>query len=48
MDDRGPSSDIWSTVVNFHAGDDATVWGVKPEDFLLDWVDGEGRRDIRA
>ncbi|HQT80056.1 MAG TPA: hypothetical protein PLD10_23700, partial [Rhodopila sp.] len=42
VDDRGASADIWSTVVNFHAGDSATVWGVTPQDFSINWVDGQG------
>ena len=42
VDDRGPSSDIWSTVVNFHTGDAATIFGVTPSDFKLAWVDGQG------
>jgi Ca2+-binding RTX toxin-like protein len=33
VDDRGPSSDIWSTIVGFHAGDNATIWGVTAADF---------------
>jgi len=42
VDDRGPASDTWSTVVNFHAGDAATIWGVTPSDFALSWVAGQG------
>jgi Ca2+-binding RTX toxin-like protein len=42
VDDRGPPADIWSTVVNFHSGDAATIWGVTPQDFALNWVDGQG------
>jgi hypothetical protein len=42
VDDRGPSADIWSTVNGFRAGDAATVWGVTPQDFALNWVDGQG------
>jgi hypothetical protein len=42
VDDRGPTADIWSTVVNFHAGDAATIWGVTPRDFGLAWADGQG------
>jgi probable HAF family extracellular repeat protein len=42
VDDRAASSDIWSTVVGFHQGDSATIWGVTPQDFSLDWVDGQG------
>ena len=41
-DDRGPTADFWSTVVGFHAGDAATIWGVTPQDFGLAWVDGQG------
>jgi Ca2+-binding RTX toxin-like protein len=42
VDDRAASADIWSTVVGFHAGDAATIWGVTPQDFGLAWVDGQG------
>jgi Ca2+-binding RTX toxin-like protein len=42
VDDRGAAADIWSTVVGFHAGDAATIWGVTPQDFSLDWIDGQG------
>lgn len=42
MDDRGPASDIWSTVVNFHSGDAATIFGVTPSDFTLSWANGQG------
>ena len=40
LDDRANSptppgiTGIWSTVVNFHSGDNATVWGVTPKDFI--------------
>ncbi len=42
VDDRGPASDIWSTVNNFHAGDAATIWGITPSDFRLAFADGQG------
>lgn len=42
VDDRSPSADIWSTIVNFHAGDATTVWGVTPTAFKLNWDDGQG------
>jgi hypothetical protein len=42
VDDRHSTADIWSTVANFHAGDSATVWGVTPQDFALNFVDGQG------
>jgi hypothetical protein len=42
VDDRGATADIWSTMVNVHAGDNATVWGLTPNDFALSWVNGQG------
>jgi Ca2+-binding RTX toxin-like protein len=42
VDDRIATSDIWSTVVGFHSGDAATVWGVTPQDFNLQHVDNAG------
>ncbi len=42
VDDRSPPSDIWSTVANFKAGDDATVFGVNPNDFQQSWDDNQG------
>lgn len=42
VDDRAAASNIWSTVVNFHAGDAATIWGITPNDFNLTWLDSQG------
>jgi Ca2+-binding RTX toxin-like protein len=42
VDDRAASADIWSTVNNFHAGDDATVWGLTPQDFNIAWSNNGG------
>jgi Ca2+-binding RTX toxin-like protein len=42
VDDRGPTADIWSTVVGFHAGDAATIWGATPQDFSISWMNGQG------
>ena len=42
VDDRAAPSDIWSTLVNFNAGDAATIWGVSPGNFVIDWQDDEG------
>jgi Ca2+-binding RTX toxin-like protein len=42
VDARGASADIWSTMVNFHSGDSATVWGINAADFNLQWQDGQG------
>jgi Ca2+-binding RTX toxin-like protein len=42
VDDRLAGSDIWSTVSGFHAGDDATVWGLTPKDFNIAWSNNEG------
>lgn len=42
VDDRTASADIWSTVAGFHAGDAATIWGVTPQAFTMDWFDNQG------
>jgi phospholipase/lecithinase/hemolysin len=42
VDDRGPAADIWSTVVNFHAGDAVTLFGVTPSISALSFLDGAG------
>lgn len=41
-DDRGATASIWDTLVNFHAGDAATIFGVTQADFSFQWVDGQG------
>lgn len=42
VDARGASSPVWSTAVNFHSGDDLTIWGVTQQDFSLLWLDNQG------
>jgi hypothetical protein len=43
VDDRSPSADVWSTINNFHQGDDATVFGVVPNGSnTFQWVDNQG------
>lgn len=42
VDDRNAPSDIWSTIVGFHRGDAATIWGVNQSGFQIEWRDGEG------
>lgn len=42
VDDRGPGADIWSSVVGFHSGDTATIWGVSQAGFTINWLDGQG------
>jgi Ca2+-binding RTX toxin-like protein len=42
VDDRGATADIWSTVGGFHSGDNATIWGVTPQDFNIQSVDNQG------
>ena len=41
-DARGASADIWDTIVNFHAGDAVTIWGVTPADFNVSFVGNQG------
>jgi hypothetical protein len=42
LNDLNPAAPIWSTLVNFHAGDAATIWGVTPADFSISWAADEG------
>ncbi len=42
LDDRNLASDTYSTVVNFHAGDNITIFGVNPADFRLTTQDNQG------
>jgi phospholipase/lecithinase/hemolysin len=42
LDDRRPAADVFSTVAGFHAGDNATVFGVNPSDFILTMLDNQG------
>jgi hypothetical protein len=42
VDDRGASTNVWSTIGNLHAGDQATVWGVTANDFQISMVNGKG------
>jgi V8-like Glu-specific endopeptidase len=40
---HAPHQDIWSTVVQFHKGDHATLWGVSQADApSADWFDDQG------
>lgn len=41
VDDRTLTQNSWSTVVNFHAGDGVTMWGVTAADFATA-LDGKG------
>ena len=42
LDDRALASDTYSTVVNFHAGDNITVFGVDATSFLMTTQDNQG------
>jgi len=42
LDDRGPTSDMYSTVVNFHSGDNVTIFGVDPVNFHVITQDNQG------
>ena len=47
VDDRGAGAAIWSTVVEFHKGDAATVWGVSQSD-ALNWSDNQGTAGFKG
>jgi hypothetical protein len=42
LDDRNPVADVFSTVVGFHSGDNASVFGVNTSDFTLNELNGQG------
>lgn len=42
VDDRSAAANTWSTVVNFHSGDNATIWGITQADFTVLWLDNQG------
>ena len=42
LDDRDPSAATWSTIVNFHADDMATVFGITQSGSTITWANGEG------
>jgi hypothetical protein len=42
VDDRNLTAYAWSTVFNFHAGDNLTIWGISPADFALTWMNDHG------
>jgi hypothetical protein len=42
LDDRNPAAPIFSTIVNFHSGDNVTVWGVNATDFTVLKLDNQG------
>lgn len=43
IDERTPqSAPVFSTIVNFHPGDNATVWGVNATDFAVLKLDNQG------
>jgi hypothetical protein len=48
VDDRGATSDIWSSLSNFHAGDSATIWGVTPATFVFDIQDNQGATGFKG
>jgi hypothetical protein len=48
LDDRNATQPIWSTIVNFHSGDNATIWGITQADFTLNWVDNEGASNAKG
>jgi hypothetical protein len=48
LDDRGLASDAYSTIVNFHAGDNITIFGVDPTNFHLTTQDNQGAASAKG
>lgn len=42
VDARNAAADIWNTIVNFHAGDAVTLFGITPTNKAVAWVDNQG------
>lgn len=42
VDVRGLATDIWSTIIGFHPGDQLTIWGVTRNDFHPTWQQDQG------
>ncbi len=42
LDNRNPAAPIFSTILNFHSGDNATVFGVNATDFSVLELDNQG------
>ena len=42
LDNRHPTTPVFSTIVKFHAGDNMTIWGVNPTDFSEMVLDNQG------
>jgi hypothetical protein len=48
LDDRSPVADVFSTIVNFHAGDNATIFGVNQTNFKLNTLDNQGAANAKG
>jgi hypothetical protein len=46
VDARSAADTVWSTFVGFGTGDDATIWGIRPDLHTLAWADGEGAENF--
>ncbi len=44
LDNRSPNAPIFSTIVHFHAGDNATVFGVNATNFSVLELDNQGAK----
>jgi hypothetical protein len=42
IDDRAPAANVWSTIVNFHTGDAATIWGITQQNSTMTVSNGLG------
>ncbi|MBS0644872.1 MAG: hypothetical protein JSS43_33810 [Proteobacteria bacterium] len=38
VDARGLTQNAWDSVINFHAGDNVTIWGITEAGFDLNWI----------
>lgn len=48
LDDRSLTANVFSTIVNFHASDNATVFGINPTNFTQTVLDNQGATDFKG
>jgi beta-glucanase (GH16 family) len=48
LDYRNPTVDLFSTIVNFHSGDNLTIFGINQTDYMLKLLDNQGAANAKG
>jgi hypothetical protein len=48
LDDRSVTANIWSSILDFHSGDNATIWGITQNGFSLTWLNNQGASNAKG